>query len=236
MTYEKKYYLKATDFDRYLRIKPTSVLEILQDVAGSHAETFGAGLFDFMKKARMWVVVRNKYVVVKQPERYTTITAETWPLASRGVKFRREFILRNESGEVLIKASSEWAVVSTETRSIILAKDVYPQTEILRVDQALEEKLESINEQEQLEKSCLINPTFSDIDVNGHVNNTKYAQYILDAISPDEKGIVSFQIDYHKEVLQDEKLTLLFNECSPYVVKGVNEKGEKTFVAKVVYE
>ena len=145
-------------------------------------------------------------------------------------------MLITEIKEVLIKASSEWAVVSTETRSIILAKDVYPQTEILRIDQALEEKLESVNEQEQLEKSCLINPTFSDIDVNGHVNNTKYAQYILDAISPDEKGIVSFQIDYHKEVLQDEKLTLLFNECSPYVAKGVNEKGEKTFVAKVVYE
>ena len=42
---------------------------------------------------------------------------------------------------------------------------------------------------------------FSDLDVNNHVNNTKYADYVLDAVNPTKAETLDvFQIDYRKEV------------------------------------
>ena len=222
MTHKKKYPLRATDFDKYQRIKPSCILELFQDVAGEHAESFGAGYLDMKNKGQMWVIIRTKYISILPIERYSTVEVETWPLKSRGLVFRREYQIRNEKGEICIKGSSDWAIVSAEKRSLVVNKNVYP-FESMREDLAIDEKLTKLPLFTEYHNSHETSFGFSAIDQNHHVNNVQYVNAVFDGLGDFDKEIISFQIDYHKEILQDEKVTLYYN----FNQKEINVKGNK---------
>jgi len=82
-----------------------------------------------------------------------------------------------------------------------------------------------------------IKPQFCDIDLNGHVNNTKYANFVLNQLCPNEnREICAMQIDYHREVKFGEELRLfLKDETSTVFAKGENEN-ETLFSCKIDFK
>ena len=71
--------------------------------------------------------------------------------------------------------------------------------------------------------------------MNNHINNTKYAAYILNSINPkDDFKIKTFQIDYRKETLPNETLDIYNKyEDDSILSKGINENSEIVFVSKM---
>ena len=61
MQYEKAYELRAADFDAFDRMHPASVLELLQDVAGIHANELGIGYHALIEKQTIWVLTKVRY-------------------------------------------------------------------------------------------------------------------------------------------------------------------------------
>ena len=84
----------------------------------------------------------------------------------------------------------------------------------------------------------IVNAGFSEIDVNNHVNNTKYANYVSDAVVPDEKDILSeFQIDYRKEVAEGTQLRIYHSkEEEKVLAKGLNDNGDIMFACRLIYK
>ena len=82
----------------------------------------------------------------------------------------------------------------------------------------------------------LIKPGYSRIDVNGHVNNTAYADFALDAAAPVLSGrIESFQIDYRHELRQGCSVQLCGKEEEgSLLICGRDENGEVSFICKMV--
>ena len=234
MQAEKKYYLRASDFDKNSNMLPSAALGIFQDIAGYHAESLGIGFFALLSKDCLWMIVRTKYIVEKAPEKYQTVTVKTWPIAPRGPILRRDYLMTNDAGEVLIRATSDWTVVNCQTRSLVNAKDIYPEGEFLS-DFAIDAKLKKVKDLEGEGEQFSAMPQFCDIDSNGHVNNTKYADYIINAVKP-ERAISEFQIDYQKEVLLGEEITLnVKHQENRTVIMGVDGEGEKKFAAEIVF-
>lgn len=229
------YYLRATDFDKNSNMLPSAVLGIFQDIAGHHAENLGIGFFELLEKDCLWMIVRTKYIVEKAPKKYQTVTVKTWPIAPRGPILRRDYLMTDEEGSVLIRATSDWTVVNCKTRSLVNAKEIYPDLEFL-TDLAIDGKLKKVKDIEGEGEQFLVTPVFTDIDGNGHVNNTKYADYIINAVKP-EKAIKEFQIDYQKEVLLGEEIGLnIVKDENRTVIKGTDGEGDKKFIAEIVFE
>ena len=69
---------------------------------------------------------------------------------------------------------------------------------------------------------------YSDIDLNGHLNNTKYIEYILDMKNSSfykKKEIVSILINYEKELMDGDVVSLYSNEENPeYIIGKVEDK------------
>lgn len=232
----REYYLRASDFDVNSRLLPKAILEIFQDVAGAHAETIGVGFKSLMDKDLIWVVVRTKFVIEKQPKKYTNVSVKTWPMEPKGFFFRREYIVSDQDNTVLIRGSSDWMIVNSKTRTLTSAKDVYPEGQEYKTELALDEKLKKLHDFKGDTTQYKLTPGFCDIDVNGHVNNTRYADFVLNAIAPDNKEIKSFQIDYLKEVLRGEPLKILTGfEENKAVSRGINEQGDKMFNCEIVF-
>ena len=97
--WEKEYYLRAADFDKYNRIKPSAILELFQDAAGQHALEIGVGFDDMFARSYLWVLTRIKFKILSNPENYQKVIIKTWPLAPNRLSYRREYCIENEAGD-----------------------------------------------------------------------------------------------------------------------------------------
>lgn len=233
--WEKEYTLRASDFDRFGHLQPAAVLDLFQDAAGQHAEELGIGFDAMLQKNQLWVVTRIKFQVVGTVKRHQTVRVRTWPLPPSRLSFRREYSIEDTNGRLLVKGSSDWVVMDSVKRRLVSAQDVYPFTEGFVTDKMFDEKLTKLHDFEAEGEPYRLCPGFSELDMNGHVNNTKYANFVLDAVSPAaEDAIDTLQIDYRKEVVAGTALQIGFvRNGKELLAKGQNGAGETMFTCHI---
>lgn len=236
--WKKEYNLRGSDFDKFNHIKPSAVLDLFQDAAGQHADELGVGFDQMIKRSYLWVLTRIKFKIISQPKSYQRVIIKTWPLEPHRLNYRREYCIESENGERLIVGSSEWVVIDSEKRRLVSAPDLYPFSDGFHTETMFEEKIAKIRDFESTETPHVVNAGFTELDVNNHVNNTKYANYVLDAINPAETDMTEiFQIDYRKEVLLGTTLKIYYQkEDNIVVAKGENENGDVMFACKLEYK
>lgn len=236
--FERQYFLRTADFDTYGRIKLSSIMDLFQDVAGIHAEQLGCGFDDLIKSNLMWVLVRLKLEIISSPSIFQCVNVKTWPLSPARALFQREYLIEDENGNTLIKGSSDWVIIHSEKRKLMPVKDIYPIKDGFEEKRNFEEKLSKIHDFETENPPYTVNPGFTDIDRNGHVNNTRYAAFVLDAVSPNKNDKIKvFQIDYRHEVVSGTKLSVFTAKNEKEVLaKGLNSENETMFVCRIVFE
>lgn len=233
--WEATYPLRACDFDCYQRLQPAGVLDLFQDVAGRHSVELGIGIEQLMAQNKLWIVSTIYYEVVKTPKMYDQVTLRTWPLTPSVAVFPRDYIMEDTQGNLLVKGTSQWAVIDKEKRRVAPAKGIYPRELLCLEHRVFEGKLPRLRDFEPQGEGVQVTPTFSQLDCNGHVNNTKYANYVLDVLKlSEETPIRTFHIHYRKELLLGIPVTVYTQyEQGVYDVMGKNEQGETMFNCQI---
>ena len=232
---EVSYPLRACDFDCRKQLQPASVLDLFQDAAGRHSVEMGIGIEQLLKENKLWMVSSIYYEVVNTAEMYQQVKLRTWPLTPSMVMFPREYVMEDEQGNVLVKGTSQWAVIDGKQRKILPAKGIYPEELTCLDERVFPTKLPRLRDFESVGEGYTVVPSFSQLDCNGHVNNTKYANFVLDALQlPDGASIHTFHIHYRKELLLGDPVTL-YSRCENgvYDVMGKNRGGESMFHCRV---
>ncbi|MBQ9000699.1 MAG: hypothetical protein IJ087_02455 [Eggerthellaceae bacterium] len=232
------YRLRWLDFDRYGRMRPESILDLFQDVATLQADDMGIGHGDMLKHGVFWAVVRMKYEVLREPVRFQVVTARTWPHTMKTFSFMRDFELRDESGDLLVKASSEWVLMDLETRRFTNVKSIYDGPTDFVADRSFDGKIRKVPDfEEDNYPPFEVVPAYSDIDLNGHVNNARYTNFVVDALNPGEEGSVkTLQIDYRHEALPGEPLVVHTRiEDDRALLKGVRSDGNSAFACAIEF-
>lgn len=231
MFHERKYYLRLSDFDCRKDIRPSSVLDIFQEIAVEHAEILGIGMETMLEKDLMWVMTKLRYKVIQAPSVSTWVTAKTWPLAPTRIGFQREYLISDIDGNVLIKGSTEWVLMNSATRRFARVSDILsPDAEYL-AERNFPGRFLRVADFDETDTPCEFTPGFSHIDVNGHVSNIRYADYVLDAAEPAEnEHIDTFRIDFHREILKGSSLSVYTQKTDTgLLAKGMNDAGETMF-------
>lgn len=227
--YSQEFPLRTSDFDCRGQIKPSAVLDLFQEVAGTHANELGVGFDDLLKKELLWVLVKVKFKIENDIKEHQKVTVKTWPLPAGRVTLQREYLIEDQNGNTLVKGTSEWVTVHSEKRRILPPNNVYPLEEYCE-DRMFEEKLVKVSDFTESKASLEVNPQFCDLDRNGHVNNIRYADYVLNALKPSEQKIRQFQIDFHREIMSGMSVSVFLSEDeNGLLAKGLNESGEKMF-------
>ena len=232
--YKKNYYIGSNDVDQFLELKLPSFFKMMQDAATEHAEEFNIGKANTIDKGLYWVITRIEIEIIEMPKYLQTVTMKTYPGDDMRFIFPRYFQLEDEKGRVLIKASSTWMVLSHETHRICL--NPFPgfksPTEHLEGEQPLPAKCET-GEYQLVETRKV---RYSDIDLNGHLNNTKYIDYIVDIHDSDfykKNRIKHFLINYEKELKDNNQLSIFSNNSNPEYIKG--EVDGTAFTVNITY-
>jgi medium-chain acyl-[acyl-carrier-protein] hydrolase len=141
-------------------------------------------------------------------------TITTWPSGLSRLLADREFIVCDDAGQELARASSEWLVMQGKTgRSAnLLTMDLHlPQKPEKVFDTPLKRlKLPDTDRAMQRSLLKLIVP-FSALDVNGHVNNAQYVKWAVDALYQMPAGsltVEALQITYLSEVFEKNEIEI----------------------------
>ena len=244
-TFEKDYYIGAGESDAFNLCRPSTVLLMLQDAATTHAESIGYGRNEIIEKYNSVWVLSRLYYKLNKPIRYSdTVHIKTWNRGLKGVSWYRDFLI-SVNGEEVGKASNMWVLVDIDARKIKRPDASLAETDAksaLTIP-GYDISLNKIKAPEILSEAFVKTIRYSDLDVNNHVNNTKYADLCCDAISFEEmhnKFLSEFQINYQREGLINDRITLKTADItdSEKYVCGINENdnGSTFFEATLSFE
>jgi len=232
--YEFKVRSYENDYNN--RLKISSVFNFMQIAAGLNANELGFGYDQFAPKGYFWVlsrVILEWFGNVKFDE---FIIVETWPSGVERLFATRDFKLYSSNKTLLGRAKTAWLVIDSKTgRPVSVEKIEFPSLN-LTIAPAIEIIPGKITEPEHKISIGSRKVVYSDIDVNHHVNNAKYMEYIFDALPPHlqgNEGGLKVQINYLKELKQDDNIEIFLSDPtgteSYYYIDANNQNGQKAF-------
>ena len=228
--------------DRYGRMKPSMILFIAQEVAGRHCNILSVD-YDTLARQRMfWAVTRHRVQITRLPERGETIRVETWPMPTTRVAYPRSVIAYDEAGNECFRAISLWVLMNLDTRNMILpGKSGISVVGTLRgMELASPSGLvpkELINHRQR--PVC-----FTDLDRNGHMNNTRYLDWIDDLLPSafhETHRVKEFTVCYLSEAREGQNLDLHWDFLEEGCIqvdahRNSGEKAERIFSARILFE
>ena len=178
--YVQHYEITDIAVDRYGRLKPGMILFLAQEVAGQHCNVLSVDYDTLAEKRMFWAVTRHRVQISRLPLRGETIRIETWPMPTTRVAYPRSVVAYDEEGRECFRAISLWVLMDIDKRSMILpGKSGISVLGTLRGNE-----LDSPNGLVAKQLRCHQSRTvrFTDLDRNGHMNNTKYLDWISDLL------------------------------------------------------
>ena len=236
--YEEQRTIKAIDCDVNLQPKPAVLFRLLSEAAGTHAERLGVGLEAMVAQGLLWVHARMRVAFYASPRLDDVITIRTWPKAiERRLRYIRDFEVLDVGGQRLAAATSAWLVVDAETHRIVRPDAVNLTLPALADQVGLDEPLERLSLEEiedgRGEERLRVRAGYSAVDILGHVNNSRYVEWICDAFPMAmyrERQLDRLQINYLHEVLPDEEVAVVVDTVSQepglWAVAGLNRAND----------
>lgn len=207
--YQQSFHINDSAVDCFGRLKPSMLLFYVQEVSGIHASTLGAGFDALMAKNLFWAILRTRVQIARLPRSGETIRVETWPMPTSRVAYPRSVVAYDEAGEEIFRAISLWCLMDSQSRSMVLpGKSGVIVEGTLRGNELAVPGSLAIK---GLENSGTRQVLFSDLDRNGHMNNTRYMEWcsdLLPAAFHHTHTPTEFTICYHSEALEGEALDL----------------------------
>ena len=211
-TYENTFTLLSRDCDLTGHWRPSAILESLQEAAGAHSNLLGCGREELLKlNQTVWVLTRMELHMIRYPAIGETVTVSTFPMPVRRYFFPRYFIITDAHGEMIGKAGSLWVIMDIHTRKMLPPGEVarlIPDNRDLTVPMNLPATVGQLQGEEFVTE---YEPVYTDLDVNGHVNNARYVDWLCNAM-----GIETMQksepesiiLNYNREILPGQRVTL----------------------------
>ena len=217
---EEKFRIRTYECGVDGRIKIFSLMQYLQELAALHAEQLGLGFDKLGEMNGYWVLSNIRIEISRLPGREDRVTLKTWPSGYSRTIATREFVGEDQNGSELFRAGSEWMVLNKETNRLknLFKLDLnLPKTGV----KALPDELKRLEPNGDYCVGAVREPPLrvprSAIDLNGHVNNTEYVRWGIDALSREFKlneNIHNVQATYLSEVFEGDELDLLVNSMA----------------------
>ncbi|MBR3893654.1 MAG: hypothetical protein IKJ35_00755 [Clostridia bacterium] len=228
MKYIEHYKIKWHDTDASRTLQPSRLLAYMQETANLHLCSCGMSLDALRDERGLAFLLSRMSVRIYEPlSAYEEIDVETWVCESRGLGFQRCFrILRGDT--VAAEAYSIWGLLDLNEKKLLPATAFPYQIEPdPPLDSALLARVR-LPAAAQMEEAGERRIVYSDIDYNGHMNNTHYPNMLCDFTpNVEQKAVVGFTMSFLREAAYGHTLKILrAPRDDGYFFRTVDETGE----------
>ncbi|MEM1271289.1 MAG: acyl-ACP thioesterase domain-containing protein [Bacteroidota bacterium] len=178
--------IHAYEVDERGRLTALALCNYLQELAARHAVELGVGKWAMEKEGLVWVLAKLRVQVHRWPLwSEGEVEIETWPSVIERLLAYREFRIRDTEGAIIAEATSQWVLIDLERRRPV------------RVPEHVEALLAGTPERDVAGPSPRLRPLKAatktrafpvrrfDVDINGHVNNARFAGWVVESVPDD---------------------------------------------------
>ena len=174
--------LRTAHCDVFRKLRLSELFTRFQEIAIADTEEHGMGRDKTLDRGLLWVVTGYRVDINRLPEYDETVTLETWAGKTMHIFFPRYFRMKDAAGNVILQASSFWVLIDAATRKVI-----FPEEAGVFMNEVKVENCPPIPRPPRIGETPEEMPftvTYSVLDLNGHMNNTRYFDVVQDAIYP----------------------------------------------------
>jgi len=235
-----QYTIHSFDVDFTSKATLCALCNYFQESAWRHASACKLGYHDLIQQDQAWVLSRLKIQIDKLPRWNDHIRLKTWAKGADRLFAYRDFEIQHaNTNQTWVRGSSAWLIVDTKSkrpRRMQPFADLMP----LNSEDALTDSLNKIPLLSHVDQQSEIVAQYSDLDVNYHVNNVKYMEWVLNLFSiefQDNHVIREFEINYQHEVSYHENVRMEMGRVDSdhnYIIQGMSQStGKPAFRAAI---
>lgn len=208
--YSKTIMPDASVCDMSGRWQPGAVLRTLQEVSGGHAEGWGLGREALLNAGIAWVLSRIALKMDRYPVYGQTVTVHTWPGKTRHAFFPRHYTLEVD-GETIGCATALYVLMDIAERKMAHPSRLPGQLPEYDIPAPMPTPGNIVLPASEPER--FVRPVrYTDLDFNGHVNNTHYVDWFADCFDwrhHGENELGQITVHFLKEICPGEEARLL---------------------------
>ena len=218
--YKKSFIISNNDVDARFNLKVPAIYRYFQDIALLATKDAQVDSMSLAKRNIDWVITRMDVEITRLPKCDEVIYVHTYPGKDMAFFYPRFFYITDENNNVLIRASSLWALIDNNTRKVIVDKDVISRLpgEESPYGLPLPSKI-NVPETKKFIESRKIH--YHDLDFNSHMNNVRYVELLLDVHDKEyyanhRPSFIS--LNYMKEIREKEIVSVYTDESNPETI------------------
>ena len=232
--------LSGLDMDGRGHCKASALLNHLQNAATLAAEDGGFSREVLIERyGAFWMLARSWYRLARPLEFEDKLTIRTWHRGSRGAIMYRDYdILAN--GQPVGESVSAWVLASVSGHKIMRLGTIAELAQSGGGELCKTMTLAKLHQPDSLRHKERRLMRYSDTDLNGHVNNTRYADFACDALEleklPRDRFLAEMQIGYLAECRPGDCLDIqVGGKGDSLFVCGVDESGKSRFESALFF-
>ncbi|MBR2019213.1 MAG: hypothetical protein IKA05_02315 [Clostridia bacterium] len=239
MKYTKHYTVKWHDTDANRCMTPSHLLMYMEETSNHHLISAGMSLDELRDRRGLGFLLSRIAIRIYLPLfANDEIDVETWVCESRGLSFVRCFrVLRG--GEVAAEAYSVWALMDLCAHKLLpvtaFPYDIEPELP-LGAEVSARVRLPALAGMELVGERRIV---YSDIDYNGHMNNTHYPNMLCD-FTPSIRGlrVTGISLSFLHEAAYGHTLRVyrMEREGGGYFFRTLGEDGTTCLEAMLLTE
>ncbi len=207
--FRQTYTISTVHLDCFGRVKPSVLLLLAQESAVGHCAQLLLDWDTMAKKNLFWAVIRHRVQVTRLPVDGETVTVETWPMPTTRSAFPRATVAYDAQGNELFRSVSLWVLMDMERRTMVLPgkSGVWLDGTLRGCELATPGSILP----KHLENTATRRVGFTELDRNGHMNNTRYMDWVDDLLPSAFHAahpIKEFTVCYLSEAREGQKIDL----------------------------
>ena len=163
------------------------VCNLLQECAAVHADHLGIS-YELMHERRLaWTLARLGVEIRRRPGVREELSVQTWINGTRGPFAMREFVVLDALSRRIARATYAWLAIETQSKKPVRPSQIVGGYPPPPDRPSLNAPLGKIPDPVDPVSRVSFRVFESDIDMRGHVNNSRYIAWIEDTLVADSK-------------------------------------------------
>ncbi len=237
MRWIENYRVSTYDTDISGNMRASAVLRFLEETANLQMKSMGPSNEQLRADGKAFILSRLAVSIYKPLHAYDEIVGESWGCDSKGVSYYRCGRLLHE-GNIAAEMVSVWALLDIESRRLCRVGEVpmgFDTDPMLELDLP-----HHIRIPKDLPLSLMGERTvsYSDLDINQHMNNTVYADVLCDFVPHMcDKRVIGLSLHFVNEAKLGETIKVYCGESDESLFfRTVKEDGSVGIEAEMLLE
>ena len=230
MSYSRSFSLRLEDADSNYFVTNKAILELMENTSDEASAQLGDDIMSLNAQGLSWVIVEWNFEILERPKYRDEITVHTWLREVTSRYVWRDFEVFCGDRKIAI-ASSKWMLIKLDSKALVeLDEQRMAKYQVDNKSAFSHMEQSRLELDETYQNITPIHMRKADFDLNNHVHNSTYLDYMQEVGFMEPRKI---RMIFHREITQQDKVSVKSNIIDNTAHLAIcNDNNEVYFLAE----